>query len=143
MVKLTAMRGHADRRRAPPSAPVKTESGEGLRGGALVIWVLGSLSTTFQRTVVECRLLFACLFSRSSGLVRAFLGGSAVKNLPEMQKTQHTSLIGYLAQEDTLRRAWRPIPEFLSGESNGQRRLAGHSPSCHKELDTTEVTEHA
>ena len=27
VVKLTAMRGHADRRRAPPSAPVKTESG--------------------------------------------------------------------------------------------------------------------
>ena len=33
-------------------------SGEGVRGGALVIWALGSLSTTFQRTVVEGRFLF-------------------------------------------------------------------------------------
>ena len=75
--------------------------------------------------------------------MRAFSGGSAVKNLPEMQKMQETSLVAYLAQEDTSRRAWQPIPEFLSGESNGQRRLAGPSPSGCKELDTTEVTEHA
>ena len=107
-----------------------------------MIWVLGSLSTTFQRTVVECRFLFAYLFNRSPGLMRTFPGGSAVKNLPEMQKMQQTSLVGYLAQEDTSRRAWRPIAEFPSGESNGQRRLAGPSPSGRKELDTTEVTEH-
>ena len=94
-----------------------------------MIWVLGSLSTTFQRTVVECRFLFVCLFKRYPGLVRAFPGGSAVKNLPEMQKRQETSLVGHLAQKDTLRRAWQPIPEFLPGESNGQRRLAGHIPS--------------
>ena len=75
-------------------------------------------------------------------MVRAFPGGSAVKNLPEMQKRQETSLVGYLAQEDTLRRAWQPIPEFLPGESNGQRRLVGHSPSGRQELDTTEATEH-
>ena len=107
-----------------------------------MIWVLGSLSTTFQRTVVECRFLFACLFNRSPGLMRTFPGGSAVKNLPEMQKMQQTSLVGYLAQEDTSRRAWRPIAEVPSGESNGQRRLAGHSPSGHEELDVTEMTEH-
>ena len=75
-------------------------------------------------------------------MVRAFPGGSAVKNLPEMQKRQETSLVGYLAQEDTLRRAWQPIPELLPGESNGQRRLVGHSPSGRQELDTTEATEH-
>ena len=38
------------------------------------------------------------------------------------------------------RRAWPPIPEFLHGESPGQRSLAGHSPQSHKELDTTEAT---
>ena len=30
--------------------------------------------------------------------------------------------------------------EFLPGESQGQRRLAGHSPQGHKESDTTEAT---
>ena len=42
-----------------------------------------------------------------------------------------------------LRRAWQPIPGFLPGESHGQRSLAGYSPWGCKELDTTEVTEHA
>ena len=28
----------------------------------------------------------------------------------------------------TWRRAWQPIPEFLPGESHGQRSLAGYSP---------------
>ena len=36
------------------------------------------------------------------------------------------------------RRKWQPIPVFLPGESQGQRSLVGHSPWCHKELDTTE-----
>ena len=41
------------------------------------------------------------------------------------------------------RRAWQPSPELLPGESRGQRSLAGYSPWGHKELDTTETTEHA
>ena len=32
-----------------------------------------------------------------------------------------------------------PTPVFLSGESHGQRILAGHSPWGHKESDTTEA----
>ena len=36
------------------------------------------------------------------------------------------------------RRAWKPIPVFLPGESHGQRSLAGYSPWGHKEFDTTE-----
>ena len=36
------------------------------------------------------------------------------------------------------RRAWQPTPVFLSGESHGQRRVAGYSPWGHKESDTTE-----
>ena len=39
-------------------------------------------------------------------------------------------------------RAWLPTPVFLSGESHGQRSLAGYSPSGYKESETTEVTEH-
>ena len=32
---------------------------------------------------------------------------------------------------------------FSPGESHRQKRLAGYSPQGHKELDTTEATEHA
>ena len=38
-------------------------------------------------------------------------------------------------------RAWLPTPVFLSGESHGQRSLAGYSPLGRKESETTEVTE--
>ena len=41
------------------------------------------------------------------------------------------------------RRAWHPAPLFLPGESHGQRSLAGHSPWGWKELDKSEVTQHA
>ena len=41
------------------------------------------------------------------------------------------------------RRARQPTPAFLPGESHGQRSLAGYSQPGHKELDMTEVTQHA
>ena len=40
-------------------------------------------------------------------------------------------------------RAWQPTPVFLPGEPHGQRSLVGYSPWGRKELDTTEVTQHA
>ena len=36
------------------------------------------------------------------------------------------------------KRAWQPTQVFLTGESYGQRSLAGYSPRGHKESDTTE-----
>ena len=42
----------------------------------------------------------------------------------------------------TWRRAWQPTPVFLSGESHGQRSLAGYSLWGCKELDMTEGTWH-
>ena len=39
-------------------------------------------------------------------------------------------------------RKWQPIPAFLSGESHGQRNLAGYSPWGRKESDTTEQLTH-
>ena len=39
------------------------------------------------------------------------------------------------------RRAWQPFPVFVPGESHRQRSLAGYSPWCHKESDTTEASE--
>ena len=40
------------------------------------------------------------------------------------------------------RRARQPTPVFLPRESHGQMSLVGHGPQGHKELDTTEVTQH-
>ena len=40
-------------------------------------------------------------------------------------------------------RAWQSIPVFLPRESHGQRSLAGCGPWSHKDLNTTEATEHA
>ena len=52
-------------------------------------------------------------------------------NPPAMQETRAQSL----GQEDALE---KEIATFLSGESHGQRSLAGHGPRAHKELETTE-----
>ena len=38
--------------------------------------------------------------------------------------------------------AWQATPEFVPGESRGQRSLVGYTPWGHKELDTTKATEH-
>ena len=38
------------------------------------------------------------------------------------------------------RRAWKPTPVFLPGESHGRSRLAGYSPWSCKESDMTEAT---
>ena len=37
------------------------------------------------------------------------------------------------------RRAWKPTPLFLPGESHEQRSLVGYSPQGCKELDMTEA----
>ena len=47
-----------------------------------------------------------------------------VKNLPAIQEPQVQSL----GREDPLERKGQPNPVFLSGESHGQRNLAGYSP---------------
>jgi len=38
------------------------------------------------------------------------------------------------------RREWQPTPQFLPGESHGQRSLVSCSPWGHKESDTAEST---
>ena len=61
-----------------------------------------------------------------------------VKNLPTMQETQVPSL----GQENPLEKGMAPIPEFFPGEFHGQRSLAGYSPWCRQESDTTEWLTH-
>ena len=44
-----------------------------------------------------------------------------------MQETQEM-WVRFLSQEDPLKEEMQPTPVFLSGESHGQRSLAGYSP---------------
>ena len=41
------------------------------------------------------------------------------------------------------KRQWQPTPVSLPEGAHGQRSLVGYGPQGHKELDTTEATEHA
>ena len=57
-----------------------------------------------------------------------------IQNPPAMQETW----VQPLGWEDDLKREWQPIPVFLSGDSHGQRSLAGFSPQGRKKSDTAE-----
>ena len=59
-----------------------------------------------------------------------------VKNLP----ADAGDAVQPLGQEIPWRRAWQTTPVFLTGESHGQRSLAGYSPQGCKESDMTEAT---
>ena len=48
-----------------------------------------------------------------------------------------------LGWEDRLEEGMVTHPVFLPGESQWQRSLVGYSPLGHKELNTTEATQHA
>jgi len=70
-----------------------------------------------------------------------FPGGSVLKNLPANagdRRHRFNSWVGNIL----WRRAWQPTPMSLPGESHGQRSLVSFSLQGHKEMDTTEVTEH-
>ena len=69
-----------------------------------------------------------------------FPGGASGKE-PASQCRRHKRC-GFdpWVQKILWRRAWQPTPVFLSGESHGQRSLAGYHPWSSKESDTTEVT---
>ena len=66
--------------------------------------------------------------------IRDFPGGSDVKRLPTMRETWVQSL----GREDPLEKEMATTPVLLPGKSHGWKSLAGYSPWCHKESDTTE-----
>ena len=68
-----------------------------------------------------------------------FPGGSEVKNPPAMQETEFNPWV----EKIPWRSAWQLTPLFFPGESHGQKSLVDYSPQGCKELDMTEVTEHA
>ena len=86
--------------------------------------------------MLNCIRLSPCLY-----LKVGFLGSSGVKNLSATQETQETR-VQFLGWEDPLEEGMEPTPVLLPGESHGQRNLTGYSLWGHKELDTTEMTEH-
>ena len=57
------------------------------------------------------------------------------KESPAVQEIQIDPGVGKIP----WRRAWQPTPEFLPGESHGQRSPVGYSVWGHKELEVTEV----
>ena len=69
-------------------------------------------------------------YSKSLITNRAFLCGSAVKNLPAVQEIR----FWFMGQGDPRvrkipwGRKWQPTPVFFPGESHGQRSLEGYSP---------------
>ena len=67
---------------------------------------------------------------------RGLPGGSEIKKLSTMQKTQ----VHPWVRKIPWRRAWQPTPVFLPGESHGQRSLAGCSPEGHTELEMMDMT---
>ena len=71
--------------------------------------------------------------------VRGFPDGSAAKNPPACMRRGFDASVGKIP----CRRAQQPTPVFLSGESRGQRSLAGFSPWGSKGFDMTEVNDHA
>ena len=62
-----------------------------------------------------------------------------VRNLPANAGRPHKRC-GYdpWVRKIPWRRAWQPIPVFLSGKFHGQRSLASYNPWSCKESDTTE-----
>ena len=65
-----------------------------------------------------------------------------VKNLPAMSETQETR-VQSLGREDPLEEVMPTHSSILAWEIPWTRSLAGYSPWGHKELYTTEATEHA
>ena len=62
-----------------------------------------------------------------------------LKNLPASARdTRDSGLIPGI--KDPWGRTQQLTPEFLPGESRGQRSLVGYSPEVGKESDTTEMT---
>ena len=61
-----------------------------------------------------------------------------VKNLGCQCRRHKRCRFDAWVQKMPWRRPWQPTPVFLSGESHGQRSLAGYGPQDCKGLDTTE-----
>ena len=71
-----------------------------------------------------------------------FHGGSVVKNLPAVQEMQEP-WVQSLGWEDTLEEGMATHSSILAWRITWTEEPGGLQSTGHKELDTTEVTEHA
>ena len=82
---------------------------------------------------------FHFIICEISGILTRLPGGSVDKDFTCRCKKHR---FDPWVRKISWRRAWKPTPVFLPGESHRQRSLAGYSPWVCKEQDTTEVIEH-
>ena len=84
------------------------------------------------------RIVFVVVIASPLGFPR----GSAVKTPPAVPKTQGTRVL-WLGWEDALEEGMATHFSILARISHGQGSLVSYGPWGHKELDTTEATEHS
>ena len=63
----------------------------------------------------------------------------SVKNSVQYRRPRFSAWVGKIP----CKKPWQPTPVFLPGESQGQRSLVGYGQWGRRELDVTEVAEHA
>ena len=63
----------------------------------------------------------------------------SVKNGVQYRRPRFSAWVGKIP----FKKPWQPTPVFLPRESQGQRSLVGYGQWGRRELDVTEVAEHA
>ena len=76
-------------------------------------------------------------------IVMGFPGGPSGKEAAFQCRRHKRLKFDLWVRKIPWRRAWQPTLVFLPGESHGQRNPVRHGPWGHRELDTTEATQHA
>ena len=78
-----------------------------------------------------------CIFFIFTIISEGFPGGASSKESTCQSRRHKRHGFDPQVQKIPWSREWHPTPGFLSGESHGQRSLAGYSPWGHKRQDTT------
>ena len=82
------------------------------------------------------------ILNRNRQLIRTYCGACGKEPTCQCRRHKRCRFDAWV-RKIHWRRAWQPTPVFFLGESQEQRNLAGYSPNHHKDLDTTEATQHA
>ena len=93
--------------------------------------IFKALTSTWNYLSIIYLSIYPCIYLLIylSSIYGGFPGGSVVMNLPDNAKRHRFyPWVG----KTSWRRKWQPTPVFLTGESHGQRSLAGYSPQGRK-----------
>ena len=83
----------------------------------LWLWILGAWTLWDFKEILK-------VFKRVLLTNMGFLGGASGKEPTSQSRKHKKRWVGKIP----WRRAWQPNPVFLTGESHGQRSLAGYGP---------------